>query len=204
MLSYHDQNIPIDTIEDLNTLLERIGQEASSNDAVDLYLPPVTYSEPLVLSQRSVNLYGCTDGQERTVFAQGIQARYGSGGITYLYDLDFVGTGSEVGVSAASRVWAIGCTFTGLKTGVLLYGESWGNLTQCQLADNQSGLHFNSTGQSVSSRSFPDNRFQDNTPPFCWKTSPRMSPCLRHRVYRQRHRSRQPLQPGPGPLRGYL
>lgn len=161
-LDYRYQDYPMQTIEELEALMDEIEQEVSPDDTVNLYLPPVTYSEPLVLDQRKYDLYGCTDGTGRTVFTQGIQLRYGSGAISFLRDLDLTGTGSEVGISAASRVWAERCSFTNLKTGMLIYGEGWGNLSECRLTDNQIGLHFNSTGQSVSDRDFENNRFEGN------------------------------------------
>lgn len=104
-LDYRYQDYPMQTIEELEALMDEIEQEVSPDDTVNLYLPPVTYSEPLVLDQREYDLYGCTDGTGRTVFTQGIQLRYGSGAISFLRDLDLTGTGSEVGISAASRVW---------------------------------------------------------------------------------------------------
>lgn len=67
-----------------------------------------------------------------------------------------------MGISAASRVWAERCSFTNLKTGMLIYGEGWGNLSECRLTNNQIGLHFNSTGQSVSDQDFENNRFEGN------------------------------------------
>ena len=161
-LDYRYQDYPMQTIEELEALMDEIEQEVSPDDTVNLYLPPVTYSEPLVLDQREYDLYGCTDGTGRTVFTQGIQLRYGSGAISFLRDLDLTGTGSEVGISAASRVWAERCNFTNLKTGMLIYGEGWGNLSECRLTNNQIGLHFNSTGQSVSDQDFENNRFEGN------------------------------------------
>ena len=158
---YSYQDYPMDTIQELQALVDRIGEEVSRDDVVNLYLPPVTYQGTLILEQRNVNLYGCTQGG-RTAFTGGIQARYSSGAISYFYDLDFTGSELDVGISAASRVWATGCTFTGWKTAVLAYGEAWANLTDCQFTDNQVGLHFNSTGQSVSDTRFQDNRFTGN------------------------------------------
>lgn len=45
---------------------------------------------------------------------------------------------------------------------MLIYGEGWGNLSECRLTNNQIGLHFNSTGQSVSDQDFENNRFEGN------------------------------------------
>ena len=160
--NYSYQDYPMETMEELQALVDRIGEELTGDEVVNLYLPPVTYQGTLVLEKRGMNLYGCTEGETPTVFTGGIQARYKRGTISYLNDLVFSGSGTEVGISTASRVWATNCTLTGWKTAVLAYGEAWVNLTGCCLADNQVGLHFNSTGQSVSDTRFHDNRFESN------------------------------------------
>ena len=158
--SYEDY--PMETMEQLQALVDRIGEELTDSEVVNLYLPPVSYQGTLVLEKRGMNLYGSTEGEGRTVFEGSIQARYAGGAISYFYDLEFHGSGTDVGISAASRVWATGCVFRGWKTGVLAYGEAWVNLTGCWFEENDVGFHFNSTGQSVSDTRFRDNHFAGN------------------------------------------
>lgn len=162
----------METMKELQALVDRIGEELTGDEVVNLYLPPVTYQGTLVLEKRGMNLYGCTEGETPTVFTGGIQARYKRGTISYLNDLVFSGSGTEVGISTASRVWATNCTLTGWKTAVLAYGEAWVNLTGCCLADNQVGLHFNSTGRVCPTPASTTIALKATVPPCCWKTCP--------------------------------
>ena len=41
-------------------------------------------------------------------------------------------------------------------------GNSWVNTTECRFADNQIGLHINSTRSGISDSQFLDNQFTDN------------------------------------------
>lgn len=61
------EDTPLNTIEDLKALLDRIDGEVPADTVVDIYLPPVTYTGDLHISSRAVNLYGCCDGSGRTV-----------------------------------------------------------------------------------------------------------------------------------------
>lgn len=161
---YHWEEEPMSTIEELQALVDRINEEIPVDELVKLYLPAVTYEGALNLTGHSLEFYGCTDGTGRTVFDGTLHATESPdlNYISYFYDLDFVGTGDEVGLSLGLDGWAIGCTFTGYKTGVLAYGEGWVNLTECTFTDNQVGFHFNSTGRSASSVRYFDNIFTGN------------------------------------------
>ena len=160
---YHWQDYPMDTIEELQALLDKTAKETNPSDLVYLYLPPVTYEGDLKLS-RSYEFYGCTDeGADRTVLNGSVTM--GDGNyywINYFYDMDFVGDGTDIGIAAPAKTWAISCTFTGYKTGLMTHGEAWVNVTECTFTDNQVGFHFNSTGQSASDDRFLDNTFTNN------------------------------------------
>ncbi len=117
---YHWEEEPMSTIEELQALVDRINEEIPVDELVKLYLPAVTYEGALNLTGHSLEFYGCTDGTGRTVFNGTLHASESPdlNYISYFYDLDFVGTGDEVGLSLGRDGWAIGCTFTGYKTGV--------------------------------------------------------------------------------------
>ena len=159
---YHYQDYPMNTVEELQALVDRVTEEVALPDEVDLYLPPVTYEGGLTIEGRTINLHGCTDGPQRTVFTDTVRLSAGNGPISYFYDIDFVGKGDGVGVSASDRFWGEGCSFTGWKTGVLGYGDVWVNVIACQFRDNEVGFHFNSEGNYASHTKFNDNLFQNN------------------------------------------
>lgn len=160
---YHWQDYPMDTVEDLQALLDQTARETAPSDLVYFYLPPVTYEGDLKLS-RSYEFYGCTDqGAGRTVLKGSVTMASGSYyWINYFYDMDFVGDGTDIGIIAPAKAWAIGCTFAGYKTGFQSQGEAWVNITECTFTDNEVGFHFNSIGQSASDSRYHDNTFTSN------------------------------------------
>ena len=68
-LDFYPEDYPMDTIEDLRALVDRIEAEVPLPTVVNLYLPPVWYEEGLTLDGRPINLYGSVDEQnKRTAF----------------------------------------------------------------------------------------------------------------------------------------
>lgn len=160
---YHWQDYPMNTAEEVQALLDQIAAEVPPTDQVLFYLAPVTYEEDLTF-HRSYDLYGSTDeGGARTVWKGSVSMEDGHyGRISYFYDMDFVGDGTDTGIRAKEKAWPVGCSFTGYKTGVLAFGEAWVNVTECTFTDNEVGFHFNSTGQSASDTRYFDNTFTGN------------------------------------------
>ncbi len=160
---YHWQDYPMNTVEELQALLDQTVREVAPSDLIHIYLPPVTYEGDLKLA-RAYEFYGCTDeGAGRTVLKGSVTI--GSGNyqfISYFYDMDFVGDGTDIGIIAPVKTWAIGCSFTGYKTGFQSQGSAWVNVTECTFTDNEVGFHFNSTGQSASDSRYHDNHFVNN------------------------------------------
>ena len=160
---YHWEDYPMDTLEELQSLMDDISAQVNPADEVILYLPPVTYEGDLEL-QRSFEFHGSTEGDGRTALKGSLTmletGRYYW--INYFYDMDFVGDGTNTGITASSKAWAIGCSFTGYQTGLLTQGGAWVNITGCTFTDNEVGLFYNSTGQSASDDRFFDNAFTGN------------------------------------------
>ena len=152
------EDAPMDTIEELQALVDEINGTIPSNIIVYLHLPAVTYEGSLVLAERSMNLVGSEgpDGR-RTTFTGTLQATAQRGYICQFQALDFVGGGDGVGVSASARINFRDCRFAGWRTGVLCYGESWVNVKDCVFEDNTVGFHFNSTGKNANDHMYSGN-----------------------------------------------
>ena len=160
---YGPEEYPMDTIEDLQALVDRIAETVPLPAVVNLHLPAVTYTGGLTIEGRPINLYGSADGVgNRTTFTDTVRVTARDGPISYFYDLDFAGDGTGVGVSASARFWAEGCSFTHWKTGVLGYGDVWVNVIGCLFAENKTGFYFNSNGTYVTHTMFNDNTFVKN------------------------------------------
>ena len=159
---YHYEDYPMDTVEQLQALVDQITKEVPLPTVVNLYLPPVTYEGGLTIEGRPINLYGSQEGNQRTTFTDTVRVAAQDGPILYFYDLNFTGHGEGVGVSASARFWAENCSFSGWKTGMLGYGYAWVNVIACQFTDNEVGFHFNSDGGYVNHTMFNDNIFSQN------------------------------------------
>ena len=162
----YPEDAPMDTIEDLQTLVDSIEDQVGDHDVVNLHLPAVTYEGGLSITGRPVNLYGNTEGEGRTVFTGSVQVNPKiNNGVNYLYDLDFVGSGDGVGVTAAQRTWTIGCTFTGWRTALMCHGTGADGgicYTECRFEGNEVAVHYNTNQTNFFNSVAPDNQFLRN------------------------------------------
>ena len=173
-LDYYPEDAAMGTTEELQALIDEIGETVDPSAVVNIHLPPKTYEGDLTIEKRPVNLLGSTEGEERTVFTGTLRITTGANGrINEISDIDFVGSGREnVGITAAARVHLTGCTFTGWKTAVLPHGYSWLNFRYCTFTDNEVGFHFNASRSSVTHSQFDGNRFTENGTAILWEGTP--------------------------------
>ncbi len=160
---FYPEDAPMDTMEDLQALVDEVNKTVTPDIIVYLHLPAVTYEGSLVLAERSMNLVGseAADGS-RTSFTGTLQATAQRGCICQFQDLDFMGDGEGVGVSASARINLTGCRLSGWHTGVLCYGNSWVNLKNCTFEGNTLGFHFNSAGSNANDHMYSGNLFRGN------------------------------------------
>ena len=163
----YPEDAPMDTIEDLQVLVDSLGDRVGESDVVNIHLPAVTYAGTLSITERPVNLYGSTEEEGRTVFTGTVQVNpKGISHIVYLYDIDFVGDGDGVGISTARRTWPIGCRFTGWRTAILCHGTGPAGggicLSDCQFTENQIAVHYNSNGTGFFNSIWPNCAFLNN------------------------------------------
>lgn len=159
---YDSTNCDMSSPQSLQALIDRLAEETQQADTVNLYLPPVTYEEPVVIHSRSFNLIGSQSEEGRTTFTSGIQMRDSLYGISYISDIDFIGDGTGVAISAASTVWTKNCRFEGWKTALLGFGNVWINTTDCTFENNGIGLHWNSTDVTAVDSHYTGNIFRGN------------------------------------------
>ena len=149
----------------LQALIDWAEAETEPEDSVNVLLPAVTYTEPIVLRGRAINLTGSEEDGKRTTFTAGIQMQRDDDAnfwISYFTGIDFTGDGSGVAISAASRLWTKECRFSNWKTAILGFGNVWVNTTDCTFENNGVGLHYNSDNVSPSDSHFTGNRFTGN------------------------------------------
>ncbi|MEY8419439.1 zinc ribbon domain-containing protein [Oscillospiraceae bacterium 44-5] len=157
------ENTPLNTVEEVQALLDSLDviTEGSHMNTVEIHLPPVTYDGGITIP-RGVNLYGAGEEEGRTVFTGPVRITGQATGVSWLYDLDFVGGGEGVGFSSSSRVFLQGCRFTGWRTGLLMQ-DNIASAWNCTFEDNETGIHFNAdTGSFMDSR-YMEDVFRNNT-----------------------------------------
>lgn len=71
--TYDWHDYPMNTLEELQALLNRVATEVQTEDELIFNLPPVTYEGTLTLPT-TCTLQGCTDGSGRTVFIGSVMA----------------------------------------------------------------------------------------------------------------------------------
>lgn len=160
--NYDPENADLSDSQALQDLIDRAAQETSLEDTVNISLPAVTYTEPIILHSRSFNLTGTEENGRRTTFTAGIQVRDELYWISYFTGIEFVGDGTGVGLSTAGRAWAKDCRFANWKTAVLGYGNVWVNTTDCQFESNETGLHYNAADSGATDSRFTGNTFTGN------------------------------------------
>lgn len=159
---YDFTEVPMDTLEELQALVDEISATTEENAVVDLYLPAVVYEGSLRMEQHAINLYGSSDGERQTTFTDTLRVAPKTGGIAYFENLNFEGDGSGIGVSASARLHLTNCTFANWRTAVLAYGDTWVNIAESRFENNEIGFHFNSTGNTVTHTVYSDNQFLRN------------------------------------------
>ena len=160
---FYPEDVPMDTMDDLQALVDQVNETITSDVIVYIHLPAVTYEGSLLIEKRSMNLIG-SEGPDgtRTTFTGTLQATAQKGYICQFQNLRFAGDGEGVGVSASARINFFDCQFAGWRTGVLCYGNSWVNIKNSVFEDNTVGFHFNSTSDNRNDHMYSGNLFQRN------------------------------------------
>ena len=159
--AFTPEDAPLNTMEDLRALLERINTEVPADTIVDIYLPAVTYTGNLTMVSRAVNLYGCNNGSGRTVFAGSLSVRTDSPSLVTLCDLDFVGNGGT-GLSSTASAQIFGCSFSGWDIGAAVQDGGMIGVENCIFRNNGIGFRYDTANYSFFKTGFPDCTFEGN------------------------------------------
>ena len=162
-LHYYPEDWPMDTIEDLQALVDQIQEEVPLPTVVHLHLPPVVYDGGLTIDKRTINLYG-SKGEDniRTTFLEPVvymPEEDPQGSIQYI---DFRGGGSGTGLTIEADCHVEDCGFYGWDTGLLIGGEDWADPVGCLFEDNGVGFCFDSSGSYINANRFEGNAFLRN------------------------------------------
>lgn len=159
---YYPDTTPMETVEDLQALADKVAAEAEELGFVYFHLPPVTYDGKINFT-RQVHLLGSTEGEARTTFTAPLQFSSPTTAVNILDNLDLLGSGEGIGVSTSARTDLANCRISGWKTGVLAFGNSWICADDCVVENNGVGLHFNGDDPNmISGFEYTNDIFTDN------------------------------------------
>lgn len=164
VVDYTPADYDMDTIEDLQALVDQIQAEVPLPTVVRLSLPPVHYEGGLTITGRPINLYGTVDEQNRrTAFLGPVTVDVDRGPQCFIENIDFRGSGSGTGLTVEADGRVQDCLFTGWDTGLLVGGDDWADPVGCWFENNSVGFRFDSSGDYWNYTDFTDNTFRNNT-----------------------------------------
>ena len=152
-------DFPMETVEDIEALIDKINAEASDDAVVDIYLPPRTYTGDLSIVSRSVNIFGDPDGG--TVIQGSLSVNTDVPYNTFLSDISFEGQGGT-GLSATASVFMENCSFTGYDIGAVALDGGMIAVHDCTFTDNVVGFKYNSIRHNSFDNVFPNNTLTGN------------------------------------------
>lgn len=113
------EDTSLDTIEDLQALLDHIETGLDPETVVFICLPAVTYEGGLIMDKRAYNLIGTKENGVMTTFTGTMEVHTREPEKAQLHNIRF--SGSELGVAAYAPVGLFDCTFEDLPVGLAVY-----------------------------------------------------------------------------------
>lgn len=162
-LHYYPEDWPMDTIEELQALVDQIQAEVPLPTVVHLHLPPVAYEGGLTIDKRTINLYGSLgENNMRTTFLGPVVYKPEKDPQGFIEYIDFRGDGTGTGLTVEADCHVEDCGFSGWDTGLLVGAEDWADPIGCLFEDNSVGFRFDSGGSYVNANRFEGNAFLRN------------------------------------------
>ena len=158
-LSYQAEDVPMETAEELQALLDRIDATVDDSIEVTIYLPTVTYDQPISM-QHPCCLLGSLEGD--TVFTQPVTIGDGEGAVVSFQNLIFAGSGAGTGLATGQGLILYHCLFENWEVGIASLDGSWVTTKDCGFRKNDVGLRINTLRYSFSDSAYTGNRFEDN------------------------------------------
>ena len=165
-VTYHAEDTPMETTEELQELLDSIDKEVSSGTPVYLYLPAVTYDGDITFGDHTWEINGSTSGDTTTTFTGTVSLKGLNGNYADISGICFEGS-SGTGLDAYCFASASECSFEGWDTAVYAHTGGWVNVTDSTFTDNKIGLKFDTSMSYGSSPNYLNNTFTGNRTAVC-------------------------------------
>lgn len=170
-VTYHPEDAPMETAEELNALLASIDEEYSSDILVYLYLPAVTYEGDIMFGDHTFGIYGSTEGDEMTAFTGTVRLQGKNGNSADLFGLRFAGD-SGIGVDAYCFVYISGCSFDGFDTAAIARNGGWVCAADSTFTNNRTALKFNTSMAYGTCPTYQNDTFTGNGTAVCIDSLP--------------------------------
>ena len=170
-VAYFSEDVPMETTDDLKTLLASIEEEVSSDTPVYLHLPAVTYEGDITFGNHVWGIYGSKEGNAETTFTGTVSMRGLNGNYAEMSGIRFEGN-SGTGLNAYCLVLLSQCTFEGWDTAALAQNGAWVNASACTFTNNNTALIFNTSSAYGTAPSYLNNTFTGNGTAVCIDSLP--------------------------------
>lgn len=157
-LVFTPENGDISTLEQLQQVIDYLGNDAGPGVTVDIYLPAVTYEGDLFIRYRGVNLIG---SPADTVLNGSITVISPLSEPVQLQDLTLVGQGGT-GVEAHAPVALINCSLTGYDIAAAAYDGGWISALSSSFLENGVGIYLDSSYANHVDMGYRDCLFEKN------------------------------------------
>ena len=162
IISIYPQDAPMETIEELQALMDRMAEETDPTAVINLYLPAVIYDGGFTMNDRTFTLFGSSDGTVNTTFSGPVAIGTQQPAFCEIFGVNFAGPGSGTGLYATSGVICYDCIFSGWDTGAVARDGAWISGHNCIYENNGIGLQFNSHTSSLKAANFDGQQFRGN------------------------------------------
>jgi hypothetical protein len=163
-MDIYAEDYPMETLEELQYLIDQLDRIAGQDTIVTIFLPPNTYEGDLKLSGHAAALVGATDdnGEPVTTIQGSIQVSTQRPDLVRLTDIHVVGSGSGTGLSASAGVALDGCTFSGWDIGSVANHGAFVSAHNTTFEENGVGLKFKTASYGHCDSAFTYNVFRNN------------------------------------------
>ena len=155
-----ENDYPMATVEELNTLLETLAREADQNTIYVLSLPSVTYEGGLTMKNFCCDLVGSEGG---TIFTDTVTITTRGVHPANITNVRFVGDGVGIGLKASEGAFLHRCVFENWEVGAYGGNGSWVNASDCTFRSNDVGLWLdNRAGATCSGTYYGGSLYENN------------------------------------------
>lgn len=172
---FHFEDYPMNSIEELDELLEWIYANVDESTEVKLFLPPVVYEGGIDFSRRGINLYGSHDSltDTGTTFTGPVKVSAFGPALSEFCGIRFIGDGRGTGLQLGCALVVQDCLFQNWGTGVYVGNRGWLINWSNRFVENDVGMEINNTsGSQIVNTDFMGCTFEGNALAF------RLSSCF--------------------------